>query len=363
MVMGRELRRSLKGIGELSGRTCRRLEDVVVYRARARVNGCDAAFTLVELLVVITIIGILIALLLPAVQAAREAARRMQCTNNLKQLGLAMHNFESLHGTFPPGTGSKIWGSYEYTAATGPGYEWVSLHHFMLPFLELQNYYDAVNGPFFNIQNPWYAPGEWSSKAAVIGVPIPAFLCPSDVGGGVFDGVSAAIPMQKSNYLGIYSRTNDTDLYLPPVEAERAVFRPWEGTPTADIKDGTSNTMAMAEYLTGLSTSDEHGLIFTGRACGRFLFVKACPNSPTADKTVFCENAAQSTMVNDPAANLPCEPSSGGYDYASPRSRHPGGVNAVFCDGSVHFVGDTIDAATWRNLGWIADGNVIDDAF
>ena len=122
-------------------------------------------FTLVELLVVITIIGILIALLLPAVQAAREAARRGQCSNNLKQIGVALHNFESQHGTFPPGVKQKV--------QLGDD-QWAYLLHYLLPYLEQQAYYDTLGGPQFNLKYPWYTPTQ-PAWAQLANMPLPMF--------------------------------------------------------------------------------------------------------------------------------------------------------------------------------------------
>jgi prepilin-type N-terminal cleavage/methylation domain-containing protein/prepilin-type processing-associated H-X9-DG protein len=315
------------------------------------------AFTLVELLVVITIIGILIALLLPAVQAAREAARRSECTNRLKQIGLAMHNFESTNGTFPPGTMAKVRFSYTYDLNFTGGYEWPYFLHYLLPELEQVAYFEAVHGARFDLQNPWLDSPNW--PATLNKLTTSALVCPSDpVGGDLYAMRSYYVPngpyleLPKSNYLGIFSGLNDADPYVDKDETRRAVFRPYKGTRLADIKDGTSKTMAVAEYLKGIDEYDLRGVYYTNRAGCQFLFVTLGPNSGAPDNLLdgFC-----TPERNVPMANLPCVGSA--TNYASPRSRHPGGVNVTFCDGSVHFIQDEIDMLAWRSLGWIADGN------
>ncbi len=311
-------------------------------------------FTLVELLVVITIIGILISLLLPAVQAAREAARRLQCSNNLKQIGLALHNFESQNGTFPPGVMAKK--RFSYTWSSESGYEWPYFLHFLLPHLEQKAYYDALQGPKFDLPNPWREPAKWPASANTLSLPM--LLCPSDALGGNVGNCSTSPSLQlaKSNYLGFFSGLNDGDALIASNMLERAVFRYHDGTPISAIKDGTSNTMAVAEYLKGQDSDDARGGFYTNRAGCQTLFVTLGPNSSSHDN-LCSEFCADGSGRNQPSDNLPCIAGGDYENYASPRSRHSGGVNVAFCDGSVHFLQNSIDTTTWRNLGWIADGN------
>ena len=332
------------------------------------------AFTLVELLVVMTIIGILIALLLPAIQAAREAARHAQCSNNLKQIGLALHNFESRRGTFPPGISAKSRWSNDWSATNG-GYQWTYLLHFLLPDLEEEPYYVAIGGPRFNT-DLIYHPDTWNK---VNNISIPVLLCPSDnFGDNIF--VAEDNPgfepdrWAKTNYIGLFSGLNDADgaysatnyagHHIDP--KQHAVFCYGKGTSISDITDGTSNTMALAEYLKGLNALDQRANFYTNRAGCQTLFVTLGPNSTAPDN--LCVQFCNRGSPNDPSNNLPCVGGDSDANYAGSRSRHPGGVNAVFCDGSVHFIGDSVDShvpdptsptdspGTWQRLGWIADG-------
>jgi prepilin-type N-terminal cleavage/methylation domain-containing protein len=329
--------------------------------ASRRVLAARAGFTLVELLVVVGIIGTLVGLLLPAVQAAREAARRITCTNNARQIGLALAEYELSRKSLPPGIMSRTRFSYDY--ASNGGWEWVYLLHYLLPYVEQGQLYTALDGPRFNIPNPWYGasyPDAANCKS------MPPYRCPSDVVSGY---KTADLPAGRflfgTNYLGIFSGLRDgqtksvgTYVQSGPPPGQSAVFKYAEGVKVREITDGASRTMAVAEYLQGVGESDGRGAAATNRAGTQFLYVTLTPNSPAPDVSIdhrtFCP--ADGSM-NRPEMNLPCTVGDQDFTYASPRSRHPGGVLVTFCDGSARFIADSIGLAPWRNLGWMNDGN------
>ena len=304
-------------------------------------------FTLIELLVVIAIIAVLIALLLPAVQQAREAARRTQCKNNLKQIGLALHNYHDSFLTFPPGTINAT------TTFTYP--EWPYFLHHLYPYIDQAPLYTAMNG--LMLPQPWINPGAW--PAAVKGKGLSALLCPSDGKGGMTKAGPVGVDLPISNYLGIFTGLNDGEAQAD-VAARRASFGLNRGSRIRDLSDGTSNTMMVAEYLTGTPT-DIRGMFYTNRATAQYLHVTNTPNSAAPDNmydfTGFCTPQA---TYNLPQQNLPCVPdANGNNNYATSRSRHTGGVQVLLGDGAVRFVSENISLDTWRWLGWISDGNTI----
>ena len=310
------------------------------------------AFTLVELLVVIAIIGTLVGLLLPAVQAAREAARRSNCGNKLRQMGIALHNRHDAAGSFPPGSG---------TVGTrfGVAGEWQSFHHWILPALEETAYYNVVASNWART-NPWVN-GDTTNWPASLQIGIPAFLCPSDGRGGVTktNGNTPQLPI--SNYLGIFSGLNDGESDSDP-QGKRAVFmyRADRKTKLKDILDGSSKTMMLAEYLTAGPNSGVRGCFYTSRAGGRPIHVQNTPNNSTPDRLYnnanFCGSGSNANL---PDENAPCVGDSGNTSFATSRSYHPGGVQVVMADASVAFITDNVDQTVWRNLGWMDDGNTV----
>jgi len=278
------------------------------------------AFTLVELLVVIAIIGILIALLLPAVQAAREAARRSQCSNNLKQLGLALHNYHDTHKEFPPGTIGR----------RADGNAWVEtrvpfIRH-ILPFIE-----QSGRDELYDDNISWHQQPA-ANRPQLFGA-LPTFLCPSDKPreGGLDD------------HYGNYGLNWGPSTFVVPnrPRSEEAPFAILYGARFGDILDGTSNTLAMMEMLQAPG-SDNRGRIWNDDAGSYTLMAQTGPNSRAGDGVHYC--------VDDPEQNLPCTklPNHKPDFYMASRSRHPGGVQAALCDGSVQFISETIDLNIWR---------------
>jgi prepilin-type N-terminal cleavage/methylation domain-containing protein/prepilin-type processing-associated H-X9-DG protein len=337
------------------------------------------AFTLIELLVVIAIIGVLIALLLPAVQAAREAARRAQCTNNLKQLGIALHNYHDVHGSLPPGRIAS--------ASCGRGFfigcqntPWFSM---MLPQIEQQALYDAFNaelgaeGPM-----PTMPVAGFFANATVGATKISTFQCPSDgenrfrIAPTYLGGALSGPSFSKGNYAASWGNTywgqdqpNPNGLLTDPITGAPATFMASAfghagKVNFASIRDGTSNTVVVSEIIQG-AENDQRGMVWSTLMGGGSFTSRFPPNQfrdyylleHDADRlndTVFC--------VNDPGGRLPCVPAAGSdrlRTFSGAKSRHPGGVNTLFGDGSVRFTKDTINHALWIGLSTIRGGEVI----
>jgi prepilin-type N-terminal cleavage/methylation domain-containing protein/prepilin-type processing-associated H-X9-DG protein len=357
-----------------------------------------AGFTLIELLVVIAIIAVLIALLLPAVQAAREAARRAQCVNNLKQLGLAAHNFESGNGTLPPD-----WGPYPYIG----GGSRVNFLAIIMPYLEQGALYNA-----WNLQVDSNGGGSLEVNETARITQVSSFLCPSDPGGGSCGDVGGSnIPCGQTNYFAnqgftgaqfynsgqTYQETNSQFIGPFSVQIDQGQPQTINGQPNpqyqrliactiAGITDGTSNTAMFAETIRSnyagaqssanwpslASAMQGNGYLYPiqngGTLTAPYQLTPASCQTLTSrllayrgleyyrfivETTNYCHSQPPNVRMPD------CGDSSIsiGFNYA--RSWHSGGVNVVFCDGSVKFIKNTINPTTWAALGTRAGGEVV----
>ncbi|MCS7238899.1 MAG: DUF1559 domain-containing protein [Thermoguttaceae bacterium] len=321
-------------------------------------RGSLGGFTLVELLVVIAIIGILIALLLPAVQAAREAARRAQCTNNLKQLGLALHNYHDVWQAFPyrqGGSGSSPTNQLEPTGSSTQNlYNRASGLFAILPFIEQKSLFDAIAN-----NTPPYSPAPWNSHPTWQ-TAVGTFRCPSD-GYQVTAG-----SIQPTNYRfcgGDHPGLMRSSVSVPPFGSSnrcRGMFTLWGNKRMADIVDGTSNTIAMSEGLIGDGASNRIGRAIAtnvsmatpadclARRSGSNMVASPYDGGQLGrrwgDGSMMFTGFSTVLPPNSPS----CTTSSGGDHWAhmlvSASSLHPGGVNVLFADGSVRFISETIDA-------------------
>jgi prepilin-type N-terminal cleavage/methylation domain-containing protein/prepilin-type processing-associated H-X9-DG protein len=324
------------------------------------------AFTLVELLVVIAIIGILIALLLPAVQAAREAARRTQCENNLKQWALAMHNHLDAKKRFPFGSQSHAANS----TTTPPRQTWVIN---LWPFIEEKGLSDK-----YNLSLDWFvAPNSIdASLAGLTGQIVESYDCPSDSIGN--DQTSLAIgdnARRRGNYgvnygNAIYNPSTTTEpngkAPFSHINGDRSKPRP---TKMNMITDGTSHTLLMAEILRGISIKDDEWRGDIHNDDGEFRFHTLNAPKTSGGMGVFTPNTLDKDVLGRvnltvPDALMPAVQTGSGTDpqVCGARSRHSGGVNVSMCDGSVRFISDAINPVTWSALGTMDGGESLNES-
>jgi prepilin-type N-terminal cleavage/methylation domain-containing protein/prepilin-type processing-associated H-X9-DG protein len=322
-----------------------------------RRNG-DKAFTLVELLVVIAIIGILVGLLLPAVQAAREAARRMQCSNNLKQLGLSMHNYESTFKRLPSGN----LGSASFV--TG-----LSVHSRLLPYMEQANLYQLVDYNFAH-NHPVNDAARLQS--------VPTFICPSDNYTGLapsLGGVNSYYANSGTNILAGAPPTSSSDPNFG-MPACNGLFYRDSAIRFGEISDGLSNTVAFAEKIAG----DGSNSIATP-ASDTFRPGTNPMNADQAMRDCMAINPLDLSMQGVSVVGAPwiqayhsttlyyhvLPPNTRSCMFPPGRiattagSRHTGGVNACLGDGSVRFITSNLEVPIWRALGTRNAGEVVSD--
>lgn len=296
-------------------------------------------FTLIELLVVIAIIAILIALLLPAVQQAREAARRSQCRNNMKQLGLALHNYHDVHRAFPFGGLQNRSGSptYESQGGKSTGWGWSA---FILPYIDQAAAYNQIDFNLYMV-NPADTSAAQVSNTAVIGNPVPVALCPSDVAPGAELTPIAGIDVKQAvtSYCGNAGSFNGAQNGDDPTRSDGFFYRTYIGSPAVqairmrDIIDGTSNTILLAEHSYQNSKSDEGG---AGGVIGRKRWYGAM-----SDATVEGANINRLVVEGRRQLNPPLSLSESNRRRTA-SSMHEGGLFVTMADGSVRFLSENI---------------------
>lgn len=336
------------------------------------------AFTLVELLVVIAIIGVLVGLLLPAVQQAREAARRMSCSNNLKNVGLAFHNYHDTHNELP---------AFLYNNGQNQPWRGYSSFTQILPFIEQQPLYDQVQTGSRSFWENWEQPGLNGILQDARATLVPTFICPSNqdfpsTTGGWSNGPGCS-----------YGVSFGSTIRWVDFQSQNGMFRnKWNDGWRAelgfqDVTDGLSNTLMVSEHLPG---DNNEGRLMNGnssetRIGSGFPGADQWPSQAEIEQFgLACEGVTQHNSENGnqwiapeptqtalntvapPNWRFPnCQTSGSGFaadrdGIYTPRSRHSGGVQCAVGDGSVRFVADTVDLRTWQWFGSRNDAEAIE---
>jgi prepilin-type processing-associated H-X9-DG protein len=322
------------------------------------------AFTLIELMVSVGVLSILVGLSLPAVQAAREAARRTQCQNNLRHIGLAVHNYIASHNMFPPArmlhprTGPKYFGLH-------------SIHTRILPYLDHQEFYNAVNFSISTLPfDSWGAPPElmdprgieWDMmNITIVQSNIRNFLCPSDT-----DTLAAF----GNNYRGNAGVGPGYAMDAEYPDSGNGIFSEVMQVSPAQVPDGLSHTVCFSERLRGsgqdiIPNPTRDCFVSLARAFTADEIMVACRAGATLNPTIFFSSSGQYwfwtgrertlyTHTQGPNGVIPdCfwKNSVPALGMATSRGLHPGGVNVLMSDGSLRLVGDGISLPVWRGIG------------
>jgi prepilin-type N-terminal cleavage/methylation domain-containing protein len=322
-----------------------------VFNVRFPSRALPRGFTLVELLVVIAIIGILVGLLLPAVQAAREAARRIQCTNNLKQIGLALHNYEAGHRTYPPGFISRVIGQWsgrgnDPIPEAGPGW---SFYAMLLPNMELGSLHQSVR---FDL------PISDSANQAARSTKVPGYQCPSDAWNEpvtVWPSTLGLRDLAHASYIGCLGGGDPANAPRYSAQYEETPFNGMfhrnQPIKHAAITDGTSNTIGIGERASMFAPNGWAGVIPNGQtvfspatAQSRGQVVGQTARPAITMATVHVRSGGPNASTGSP----------GGF-----WSPHVGGCLFLLMDGSVHTIPTNVDIQVFRAMAARNDGTVI----
>jgi prepilin-type N-terminal cleavage/methylation domain-containing protein/prepilin-type processing-associated H-X9-DG protein len=345
--------------------------EVAPMAKRVPIRAERRAFTLIELLVVIAIIGVLVALLLPAVQAARGAARRVQCISNLKQIGIALHNYHTAQGRFPVGFAYAYQGVLPESSPLQ--YRWSVLAQ-LTPYLEQTSLFNALNFSFPIAHAPTGSPSAfwpyYPANTTAMATQVALFLCPND-GAPAPDPTSG--PVNYAFCAGDGSNGGDAT-------GANGAFILGQAMSVANLVDGSSNTVAASEQLLGIAgpytqTTPRPTPSPWIRAVSRVATPPLTDAGCAASISGWLLNKGAgwwdgnylNTLYNHylpPNANRPDCITYHNPGWKAARSLHPGGVNTLFCDGRVQFIKDSINLNSWRALATRAGGEILSsDAF